>query len=475
MPGGAAKGEPGKKAPRARVVVADDEESMRWFVGRGLDRLGFDVETFDGGAALLERCSQRRVDVAVVDLKMPELDGLEVLTRLHAQAPEVIVILMTAYGTIATAVAAMRQGAWDFVTKPFEIDELALLIERALDHRGARSDSRELHRLLDPRSAQGMLIGQSPAMQEVQATIETLRESSATVLILGESGTGKELVARSLHVHSPRARGPFVAVHCAAVPETLFESELFGYEPGAFTGAVRRRRGMIAEADGGTLFLDEIGEIGLAGQAKLERFLSERECTPLGATRPVPVDTRVIAATNRDLDEAVRQGRMRRELLFRLDVVPIRLAPLRDRPEDVAPLAAYYLQRYASEAKVPVPVLTAAALEALARHPWPGNVRELQNAMQRLIVMNPGRAQIDVDALPVEIRTREERPIRSSSLGDTSWADAATDFERRYLAEIMRRTRGNVSEAARLAGVSRSHLHRRLKDLALDPDQFRNG
>ncbi|MGA1526148.1 MAG: sigma-54-dependent transcriptional regulator, partial [Planctomycetota bacterium] len=354
--------------------MADDEESMRFFVRRALERDGYAVEAFDSGDRAARAFEARPFDAAVVDLKMPGIDGLQVLERLRAADPEAVVILMTGHATIRSAVDAMRGGAFDYITKPFEVDELLLVVERALAHRATLRENRELRRLVDARTALGGLIGQSPAMRAVFDTIEQLRESDATVLIRGDSGTGKELVARAVHAASSRSGGPFVPIQCAAIPEALFESELFGHEPGAFTGAVSQRRGLLEKADGGTLFVDEIGDLSLPVQAKLERALQERELLRLGGTTPIPVDFRVLAATNRDLEAMVRDGAFRQELYWRLNVVPLLLPPLRDRREDVPLLVDHFLQLAVERLGVGRKTMTMEAMILLARPAWPGNV-----------------------------------------------------------------------------------------------------
>ncbi len=462
-----------KPAAVARVLVVDDEESMLWFVRRGLRRHGFEVEGVERGEVAIERFEARPFDVVVTDLKMPGVDGLEVLAHVRAADPEAIVVMMTAHGTIATAVEAMRRGAFDYVTKPFEMDELVLSIERALAQRATLRENRNLRALVDHRTAFGGLIGQSPSMRAVFQTIELVQGSDATVLVTGESGTGKELVARAIHAGSRRAAGPFVPVHCAALPAGLIENELFGHEPGAFTGATGRHRGVISRADGGTLFLDEVAEIPLPIQIKLERFLQDREYVPLGGGDPVQVDARVVAATNRDLGEAVRAGTFREELFWRLNVVPIHLPPLRDRREDIGVLALHFLERLAERHGAATTGFTVDAMLALTRHEWPGNVRELQNTVERALVLHSGQVELDAPDLPIEPAAEPVRTAGAFAERHVLLQDAVQVFERQYLQELMRQTRGNVSEAARLAGISRGHLHRKLKSLGLDPDGFR--
>ena len=473
-----------------RILVADDDEGMRWSVARALRRKGFEVVDVDNGDAAVEAYLARAFDVCVFDLVMPGKDGIEALSAVRAFDPEALVVLMTGHGTIQTAVEAMRRGAFDYVTKPFEVDELELAIERALGHLALLRENRSLRYLIEERSAFGGLVGQSPAMQEVYRTIELLEGSDATVLVQGESGTGKELVARAIHLHSPaRKGGPFVALNCAALAEGLFESELFGHEPGAFTGAVQRKHGMLEQADGGTLFFDEIGELSVTSQAKLERFLQERSFTPIGSSELREVDVRIVAATNRDLEEMVEAGGFRQELYWRINVIPLRLPPLRERREDVAPLVAHALARCAERLGRPAPSVGVEAMIALTSYNWPGNVRELVHVCERLVVLagDPsaetagedgieqlsGR-RIDVDDLPSEILggRRSEARVAPTSLG---YQDAVLAFEREYFEALFVQESGNVSQVARVAGLSRGHLHRKVKQLGLDPDRFRGG
>jgi len=466
---------PAASARSCRILVADDEESMRFFVRRALERDGYTVEAFDSGDRAARAFEARPFDVAVVDLKMPGVDGLGVLERLRAADPEAAVILMTGHATIRSAVDAMRGGAFDYITKPFEVDELLLGVERALAHRATLRENRELRRLVDTRTALGGLIGQSPAMRAVFDTVERLRESDATVLIRGESGTGKELVARALHAASSRAGGPFVPIQCAAIPEALFESELFGHEPGAFTGAVAQRRGLLEKADSGTLFVDEIGDLSLPVQAKLERALQERELVRLGGTAPIPVDFRVLAATNRDLEAMVRSGAFREELYWRLNVVPLLLPPLRDRREDVPLLVDHFLQLAVERLGVGRKTMTMEAMILLARQPWPGNVRELQNVVERLAVLHPEAEELGVGDLPEDMRAglADITDTSAVDLTQLSYPDALLRFERDYLGALFARTAGNITEAARLAGLSRGHLHRKARQVGVDAEPFR--
>jgi DNA-binding NtrC family response regulator len=461
-------------APPARLIVADDEESMRYFLDRSLKRQGFEVETVASGDEAIERYEARHFDLAVVDLKMPGADGIEVLSHVREADPEALVILMTAYGTIRSAVEAMKKGAFDYITKPFEMDELTLLIERALKLRATERENRELRQIVERRKAYGGLIGQSAAMRKVFQTIDMLCSSNATVLIFGESGTGKELLARAIHIHSKRREGAFVALNCGAIPETLVESELFGYEAGAFTGAEKRKRGLVERAHGGTLFLDEISEIPMNTQVKLLRFLQEKELTPVGSTEPVSVNLRIIAATNRDLEERVEEGKFRQDLFWRLKVVPIHLPPLRERREDVPLLVSHFLERFQAAEDCRVEGFTLDAMIVLCNYPWPGNVRELENIVERMMVLCSDRSTIDVEDLPATIREQagpgERIPMNN---GIVPFQEASSAFEREYLKNLFKLTKGNISQAARLSGISRSHLHQKIKQLGIDPSRYR--
>jgi DNA-binding NtrC family response regulator len=460
--------QPAEPPAAVRVLVADDEESILYFLRKGLRRLGYEVEAVDGGEAAVAAWSAQPFDLAILDLKMPGTDGLKALARIRAGDPQAAVVLMTAHGTIATAVEAMKVGACDFVTKPFELDELELRIRRVLEHRRTAAEVSNLRRLLGAQGDFAGLVGQSAAMRAVFATIDLLRDSNATVLITGESGTGKGMVAQALHCTSARRTGPFVPLHCPALPDALLESELFGHEPGAFTGARTRKAGLIAKAQRGTLFLDEISEMSLAAQAKLERFLQEREFLPLGASEPVRVDVRVLAATNRDLQAAVAAGRFRSELLWRLDVVRIPVPALRERSGDVPLLVMDALAGIAGRERAPQQTVTADAMAALAAHAWPGNVRELLNVVERMAVLAGPRDVLGTGDLPVELRGADAPPP-----ADADYESAVNHFERAYVLRLLALCRGNVTEAARIANLSRGHVHRRIRALGIDPDHYR--
>ncbi len=458
-----------------RLLVADDEESMRFYLKRSLAKRGYAVDDVDSGEAAIAAHEARPYDIALVDWKMPGTDGLEVVERVRQSQPDAIVIVMTGHGTIASAVEAMRRGAFDYITKPFELDELLILLERGLEQRATRRENRELRTLVDSRSVYGALIGQSPSMRAVYQAIDLLETSDATVLITGESGTGKELVARAIHLNSRRVAGNFVALHCAALPDNLLENELFGHVAGAYTGAEQVKRGLVERADGGTLFLDEVGEITLHSQVKLLRFLQEREFTPLGGSEPVSVDLRIVAATNKDLEAAVGQSAFREDLFWRLNVVPIELPPLRERREDIPVLVNHFIERYRLKGQPSVGSLSVDAMIRLTNYKWPGNVRQLENVVERLIVLHAQEAELQVEHLPDEIRHADGSPNASVSVVEhpTRYDEALVAFERGYLSQILERTGGNVSEAARISGLSRPNLHRKAKQLELDLDRFR--
>ncbi|MCA8974009.1 MAG: sigma-54-dependent Fis family transcriptional regulator, partial [Planctomycetes bacterium] len=439
------------------------------FVRSGLSRLGYAADAVGDGDAAVQRWHQQPYDVAVLDLKMPHLDGIQVLSRIRSQDPEAIVVLMTAHGTVATAVEAMHLGAADFVTKPFAIDELELRLRRALGQRAAHREVRQLRSLLgEPGHATG-IIAQSPAMRDVLQQVELLAHSGATVLLTGESGTGKGLVAKALHLCSDRREEPFVALNCATIPDTLVESELFGHEAGAFTGAQRQKHGLLLRAHRGTLFLDEIADMSLAAQAKIEHFLQRREFMPLGGQELVRVDVRIVAATNQDLQQRIREGRFREELMWSLDVVSLCVAPLRERREDVPLLAAQSLERLCRPGQE-LRTLTPEALGAMTAYNWPGNVRELENAVERMVALSGQRATLGVADLPPEIRGPDAEASRQ---GDDNYDAARRRFDRIYFTNLLMRCGGSITEAARQASISRGHLHRRLRELECDVEAAR--
>ncbi|MBM4337245.1 MAG: sigma-54-dependent Fis family transcriptional regulator [Deltaproteobacteria bacterium] len=452
--------------PTRTVLIVEDEANMRRVLCALLERDGFGtIEAGDGDAAL-ERLAREPVDAILTDLRMPKRNGLELLEAVRRAHPEIPVVVLTAHGTVGSAVEALKQGAFDYLTKPFDPDEIRQVMEKAVSTR--RLASREV-RLLADEDAEPLLCGPSQALAEVRHVIERVAPTPATVLITGESGTGKEIVARSLHRASLRNSGPFLKINCAAIPEGLLESELFGYERGAFTGAVGRKPGRFELADGGTLFLDEIGEMPLSAQPKLLRAIQEGRFYRVGGTETVHVDVRLVAATNRDLREEVRTGRFREDLFYRLHVVPIHLLPLRERPEDIPPLARLFLERFAARLKRPVTGIDPLAMDLLRAHSWPGNIRELENAIERATLLCDGATLTERD-LPPEVRPVSQRP--ASSLEPTPLRErirAATErIERDAILEALRMTEGNVTRAARKLGLSRRGLQLKMKELEID-------
>jgi len=461
---------------RARVLVCDDKENFLKLFRRILPEDRFDIMVASDGDRALALLAAGDFDVVVSDIRMPGADGLTVLREARARDPEVEVVLMTAYATVADAVEAMRQGAYDYLAKPFEPDEAVLVVERALERRRLRQQAHDLRRALEGMYRIDNLVARSAAMAPVVAMVRRAATSDVSVLLSGESGTGKEVVARAIHTSGERRAGRFVAVNCGAIPEALLESELFGHVKGSFTGATSDRRGLFEEAEGGTIFLDEIGDLPLAMQVKLNRALQERSVRRVGASEERPIDVRVIAATNVDLKARVASGQFREDLFYRLHVFHIALPPLRDRREDIPLLAAFLLERHARPGDRRVDGFTAEALSALVQFDWPGNVRELENVIERALAVSDG-PRIELEALPEEVSsTLRPRVTRGSDthLSYREVVDLARDrASREYLMSIMREVQGNVTEAARRAGMERESLHRLLRRYGVRSDEFK--
>src|SRR5262245_50857879 len=394
------------ETPPATLLVADDDPAVRESLDRVLTREGYTVVLAPDGQAALERLQTGGIDLVLSDLKMPGLTGLELLPRAKAVAPEVDFIMLTAFGTVEEAVKAMKDGAADFLTKPFQRAQLIKVVRQALERRTLIAQNKALQQRLDALLSQGEMIGVSPAFRRMMKRVSQIADSSATVLIQGESGAGKEGVARAIHTGSSRHKGPFVAVNCAALPETLLESELFGYEKGAFTGAASRREGRFELADGGTLFLDEVGDLSPVTQPKILRVLQEGEFERLGGTKTIRVDVRIVTATNRDLKEMVREKRFREDLFYRLNVIDIVVPPLRDHKEDIPVLAQHFLRIYAAKNNRKLQGFSDDALACLEAHSWPGNVRELENVVERAVVLARDGSQIEVSHLPENLAER---------------------------------------------------------------------
>ncbi|MCP3977835.1 MAG: sigma-54-dependent Fis family transcriptional regulator [bacterium] len=457
---------------RRRLLVVDDEDAQREMLANILGRAGFTVVVAaDGEEALAQLRDGSEFDLLITDQRMPRMDGLQLLESCRRDHPELPVVLMTAYGSVSTAVEAMKRGAADYLTKPFERDELLLVIEKAIRHRRLEDEVAELHGVLRERYKLDNIIGAAPSMQQVFSLIERVACTDVPVLITGESGTGKELVARAVHQRSSRAAGPFVALNCAAVPETLMESEFFGHEKGAFTGATQAHAGRFEQADGGTMFLDEIGAMRTDLQAKLLRALQEREIQRLGSSMPKKVDVRILAASCEELEKAIQEKRFREDLYYRLNVVPVHMPPLRERVEDVPLLVDRFLEAAATKFGRARPTMAPAVMDRLQRNPWPGNVRELENCIERMMVLASGD-RLELEDLPPAVADApapQERAVGSFELP----ADGVSlpDLERHLMQQALRRARGNLGDAARMLGISYKTFQYRVRKHGLD----RNG
>jgi two-component system, NtrC family, response regulator HydG len=443
----------------ATLLIADDDPGLRESLERTLTREGYRVVLASDGRAALERVQAGGVDLIVTDLKMPGLTGLELLRAAKAIMPDVDVILLTAFGTVEEAVKAMKDGAYDFLTKPFRREQLIKLIDKALERRELIEQNRALKKQLEDIRAKGQMIGDSPSWRRMMTLVEQVADSSATVLIQGESGSGKELVARTIHERSARRNGPFVAVNCAALPETLLESELFGYEKGAFTGAAGRKEGRFELAHAGTLFLDEVADLSLVTQPKILRVLQEGEFERLGGTRLLQVDVRIVTATNQDLAEMVKDKRFREDLYYRLNVITVRVPPLREHPEDIRLLAQHYLRVYSAKNGRKLEAFSNEAIARLESYAWPGNVRELENLIERSVLL-ARKDRIDAEDLPEEVMG-VKRPPRDAILELVGTPLA--DIEERLLDETLRITGGNKTQAAELLGIDVRTVARKLE------------
>jgi two-component system, NtrC family, response regulator HydG len=453
----------------ARILVADDHDALREGMALSLTRLGHEVLAVKGGAEALAAYRKKPADVVVTDLRMVPVDGIEVVRRLRAEDPDATLLVVSAHGTIATAVDAMREGAIDFLEKPFSPEVLRARVEKAIEiareRRGARKVRARAEALEEDRIREHDphgLVGRSEPMRRVLDQVRRVAPTDATVLVLGESGTGKELVARAVHAASGRGEKPFVSVSCAAIPEGLLESELFGHEKGAFTGAVRRKLGRFELAHEGTLFLDEVGEIPPAIQVKLLRVLQERSFERVGGEETVSADVRLVSATNRDLARMVAEGRFREDLYYRLNVVPVRLPPLRERPGDVEELASHFLARVAPRIGRKVTGFAPEALALLRRHAWPGNVRELENVVEQALVFAEGDL-VRPEDLPEGIRRAAPSPALPVPSGDRSLTDILEDLEEQLILAAYERAKGVKAETARLLGIKPSALYYKLE------------
>ena len=441
------------------ILVVEDEELMRSILRRLLEQTGYKVVTSDSAESALAAFAENEISVTLTDIKMSGMDGIELLDRIKGVDPDALVVIMTAYSSVDSAVAALRNGAYDYVTKPFVNDDLLQTIKNAIRQRELFRENRALKRELNRQYTFAEIVGKSDVLQKIFTLIQKVADTNANVLIQGESGTGKELIARAIHLNSGRSSHPFLAVNCGALPESLLESELFGHTKGSFTGAVSDSKGLFRSASGGTLFLDEVGDMSSSLQVKLLRALQEHEVTPVGASAPVRFDARIIAATNKDLEAEVKAGRFREDLFYRLNVIEISVPPLRDRREDIPLLARHFAAKCAKSQNAAEKPIARDALSAIANYDWPGNVRELENAIERASILSGD--EIELESLPAKVRETASQSYRSHD--DTDFRPTLEEVERRYVIETLGSVGGDKAKAASLLGIDLSTLYRKLK------------
>ena len=449
---------------KPRILVVDDEESIRMMLRAVLEEEGYEIIEAADGPEAVKAVEQNPLDLILLDIRMTTMDGIETLTEIRKISPFVPVLMMTAYATVKTAVEALKAGAFEYLAKPLDIEELKILVQKALEYYRLREENLTLKERLGSRFDFSRIIGKGRKMKELFDFLAQVAPSEATVLILGESGTGKELVANAIHHNSPRTQQPFVKVACAALPETLLESELFGHEKGAFTGAIARREGRFQAAHRGTIFLDEVGEMSPAIQTKLLRVLQEREFEPVGSSRTAKVDVRVIAATNKDLGKEIKEGRFREDLFYRLNVIPIHLPPVRERKEDIPALANHFLSLYREKNKKEIKEISPKALDLLIRHDWPGNIRELENCLERAVIVARGELIAPAD-LPPAIQNlpagKEDAEIPFPA------GISLQEAEKALILKTLEDTGGNRSRAAEILGINRRTLQMKLKEYGM--------
>jgi two-component system response regulator HydG len=451
---------------KPRILVVDDEESHRIMLRTVLKAEGYQVAEAADGTEAVRAVEQEPFDLILLDIRMTTMDGIEALTEIRKKTPLVPVLIMTAYASVKTAVEALKAGAFEYLTKPLDIEELKILIEKALELYQLRAENIALKERLGDRFDFAKIIGRSPKMKEVFDTLSLVAPTDATVLILGESGTGKELVANSIHHNSPRASQPFIKVSCAALPETLLEGELFGHEKGAFTGAIARREGRFQLAHRGTIFLDEVGEMSMTTQTKLLRVLQEKEFEPLGSTRTVKVDVRVIAASNKDLEREVKEGRFREDLFYRLNVVPVSLPALRERKEDIPALATHFFAVYRDKNKKETKDISRKAMDLLMRYDWPGNIRELENCVERAVILARGEIIAPADLPPaIQALTSSDREVQGLELPS---GISLQEVEKALIVKTLEDTGGNRTRAAEILGINRRTLQNKLKEYGIN-------
>jgi two-component system, NtrC family, response regulator AtoC len=447
---------------KTTVLVVDDDPTAYRLLREVLAQEGYQVETAESGRAALEKAGGTFFDVVLSDVRMPDLDGVEVLRALKQLSPETVVIMMTAFGSIETAIESIQEGAYDYISKPFKLDDVKLTVGRALDHKRLLRENLQLRRALKAQHQLENIVGRSPAILEVYKMVARVASSTSTVLIRGESGTGKELIANAIHFNSPRAEQPFIVVDCGALAETLLESELFGHMKGAFTGAIANKRGLLEEAEGGTCFLDEIGDIGPSLQAKLLRFLQEREIRRVGGREGIKLDVRVVAATNKDLEALIGDGKFRQDLFYRLSVVSIILPPLRDRKDDISLLAQHFLTKFALRNQKDISHISPQSLSLLYEYPWPGNVRELEHVIEQAVALTANPVLLPED-LPPKFRGA------AAAKHDVEGASSSLrEGVKRHIREVLRQAKGNKKLTAQLLGINRRTLYRLAERYQID-------
>ncbi|MBW2482429.1 MAG: sigma-54-dependent Fis family transcriptional regulator [Deltaproteobacteria bacterium] len=451
---------------KPNILVVDDEPAHRQMIEAVLDAEGYEIVQAEHGGAAISEVEKRFYDLVIMDVRMPDVDGIEALQKIKQISPDIPVIIMTAYASVDTAVDALKSGAYDYLIKPLDIDELKLLVDKALRYHQLEQENLFLKERLNNRFDFSKIIGRSPAMQKLFETIALVAPSEATVLIAGESGTGKELIANAIHQNSPRKDSALIKVNCAALPETLLESELFGHEKGAFTGAITRKQGRFQLAHKSSIFLDEIAEMAPATQAKILRVLQEREFEPVGSTQTMKVDTRVIAATNQNLEEEIQAGRFREDLYYRLNVVTVDVPSLRQRRDDIPLLADFFLKRYAQKNRRVIKGFTPRATDLLMRYDWPGNVRELENIIERAVIMARGEMITPLE-FSAELQALAENAEDAEI--DLSPGRSLKEVEKVMILRTLKETGGNRTHAARILGISRRTLQLKLKKYGINP------
>ncbi len=454
---------------KGRILIVDDDTAHLAMLQTVLKSLGHAIDTATDGKDAISGVEETPYDLVLMDVRMANVDGIEALEKIRKLNPAIPVIIMTAYSSVDKAVEAMKLGAYDYLTKPLNFDDLKITIERAMSHLHLTRENADLKKRISADAGFSRIIGTSPAMKAVLETAGIAAPTDATILITGDSGTGKELFARAIHDQSPRKTNKLVSINCTALNETLLESELFGHEKGAFTGAEKKRDGLFLHADKGTVFLDEIGDIPPSMQAKLLRAIQEREIQRIGSDRPIRIDVRIIVATNKHLEQEVKEGRFREDLFYRLNVIHIRIPALKERPDDIPLLAQHFLNRYAQKNRKPFKGFTPVAMNALMKHSWPGNVRELENAVERAVILSMGQYVSEKD-LPADV-VKDFRPADGSRTPLTELGGKSLDeVETMALIQTLKQTGGNKSEAAKLLNITRTTLNNKIKKYGLDLD-----